>query len=56
MKIVIPIDREEDKPWYRLHGGGWPNDSRGIEVALRTLRDPSFQFYYYGFRIVRRKK
>ena len=57
MKIVIPIDRKEDEPWFWVRGGSWDFIYWRTRVAFRGVNDPSGRGHYdVGLRIVRNQK
>lgn len=43
-----------DNSWHAIRGGNWGNDPIFQRAANRTLSTPAYQFYFVGFRLVRR--
>jgi formylglycine-generating enzyme required for sulfatase activity len=44
----------EDSPWHAIRGGNWGNSLHLLRASNRTLYTPAYQFYFVGFRLVRK--
>ena len=56
MKIVIPIDKERNKPEFVIAGGHWDDLPYFLPITGRGYIDPTYRTYYDGFRIIRNQK
>ena len=55
MKIVIPIDREENEPRVVIRGGSWFPYPYGLQASYRGNYGSSGRINDIGFRLVKKK-
>jgi formylglycine-generating enzyme required for sulfatase activity len=56
MKIVIPIDREENEPRVVYRGGVWNDYPYYVQASFRNYVSPAYRNYFFGFRLVKSQK